>query len=53
MINFIATFVQLEQPTAPTMTSLLGDLASVVTSVIVWLFPLRQLHTVHKHWALY
>ena len=24
-----------------------------LTSAIVWLFPLRQLHTVHKHCALY
>ena len=36
MINFIATVVQLEPPTAPTMTSLLGDLATVVTSVFGW-----------------
>ena len=36
MINFIATVVQLETPTAPTMTSLLGDLATVVSSVFGW-----------------
>ena len=36
MINFIATVVQLEQPTAPTMSSLLGDLATVVSSVFGW-----------------
>ena len=36
MINFIATVVQFEPPTAPTMTSLLGDLATVVSSVFGW-----------------
>ena len=36
MINFIATVVQFEPSTAPTMTSLLGDLATVVTSVFGW-----------------
>ena len=36
MINFISTVVQFEPPTVPTMSSLLGDLATVVTSVFGW-----------------
>lgn len=37
LINAIATFVQFEPPTAPTMTSLLGDLGSVVTQSFAWI----------------
>lgn len=35
-IHAIATVVQFEPPAAPTMTSLLGDLGSVVTQSFTW-----------------
>ena len=37
MVNFIATIVQLEEPTAPTMGTLLADLGSVVTQSFTWI----------------
>ena len=37
LINAIATVVQFEPPAAPTMTSLLGDLGTVVTQSFTWI----------------
>ena len=36
-IHAIATVLQFEPPAAPTMTSLLGDLGSVVTQSFTWI----------------